>query len=205
VCLTRLVAWVLIEASLDLIDDLSEVPGLRRLQRWICLVRLKFIQPQLLTEGQHVPVVLIGGARGTQRTTHAHGRLLLDADILLERITLDVLDQGEVERDEGQAGAIKKTRRSHFVITERGQKLLAQCPDRIDISVLRQFPEFVEFRENPSEETTSGAFVPNCIGSNQPRAMEWGNAISQVGLPLISWRSSELGARDRLSEHAQTV
>ena len=45
-----------------------------------------------------------------------------------------------------KAGAIKKTRRSHFVITERGQQLLAQHLDRIDTSVLRQFPEFVEFQ-----------------------------------------------------------
>src|SRR5262245_13215265 len=58
-----------------------------------------------------------------------------------------------------KAGAIKKTRRSHFLITERGQKLLAENPERIDISVLRQFPEFVEFRtpklgqEKPDEIT----------------------------------------------------
>jgi restriction system protein len=45
-----------------------------------------------------------------------------------------------------KAGAFKRTRRSHFAITERGQKILAEHPDRIDNSVLRQFPEFVEFQ-----------------------------------------------------------
>jgi restriction system protein len=45
-----------------------------------------------------------------------------------------------------KAGAIKKTRRSHFVITSRGQELLQKYPKRIDISVLNQFPEFVAFR-----------------------------------------------------------
>src|SRR4029453_3380275 len=36
----------------------------------------------------------------TERPAQAHGRLLLDADRLLEGIALDVLDQGEVKRDE---------------------------------------------------------------------------------------------------------
>src|SRR5690242_13412475 len=42
-----------------------------------------------------------------------------------------------------KAGAIKKTRRSHFVITERGKKLLTENPERINVNILRQFPEFV--------------------------------------------------------------
>src|SRR5450759_3839615 len=45
-----------------------------------------------------------------------------------------------------KAGAIKRTRRSHFVITDRGKKLLAEHLDRIDVNVLRQFPEFVAFQ-----------------------------------------------------------
>ena len=38
-----------------------------------------------------------------------------------------------------RAGAIKKTRRSHFIITDRGQELLQKYPKRIDLSVLNQF------------------------------------------------------------------
>lgn len=38
-----------------------------------------------------------------------------------------------------KAGAIKKTRRSHFIITDRGQELLQKYPKRIDLSVLNQF------------------------------------------------------------------
>jgi restriction system protein len=45
-----------------------------------------------------------------------------------------------------KAGALKRTRRSHFVVTERGQQLLKQYPDRIDTGILRQFPEFVAFQ-----------------------------------------------------------
>jgi restriction system protein len=44
-----------------------------------------------------------------------------------------------------KAGAIERTRRSHFKITERGLRLLSQYPERIDAKILRQFPEFVEF------------------------------------------------------------
>jgi restriction system protein len=45
-----------------------------------------------------------------------------------------------------KAGALKRTRRSHFVLTERGRKLLAENPERITVRVLRQFPEFLEFQ-----------------------------------------------------------
>ncbi|WP_375304112.1 restriction endonuclease [Bradyrhizobium sp. A11] len=45
-----------------------------------------------------------------------------------------------------KAGAIKRTRRSHFEITERGSKLLAENPTRISVQVLKQFPEFIAFQ-----------------------------------------------------------
>jgi len=45
-----------------------------------------------------------------------------------------------------KAGAIRKTRRSHFQITERGQELLRLHPNRVDASILRQFPEFYAFQ-----------------------------------------------------------
>ena len=45
-----------------------------------------------------------------------------------------------------KAGAIKRTRRSHFVITDRGKQLLSDNPIRIDVQVLKKFPEFVAFQ-----------------------------------------------------------
>jgi restriction system protein len=45
-----------------------------------------------------------------------------------------------------KAGAIKRTRRSHFQITDRGQKLLAENPTRLSTATLRQFAEFQEFQ-----------------------------------------------------------
>lgn len=45
-----------------------------------------------------------------------------------------------------QAGVLDSPRRGHFRITERGRELLKQEHKRIDIKVLDQYPEFVEFR-----------------------------------------------------------
>jgi len=45
-----------------------------------------------------------------------------------------------------QAKVLDNTRRAHFKITDRGMELLGQGHERIDIKVLDQFPEFVEFR-----------------------------------------------------------
>jgi restriction system protein len=57
-----------------------------------------------------------------------------------------------------KAGALKRTRRSHFVVTDRGRELLKQHPNRIEARVLRQFPEFVAFQTpRVSEHGTSGS------------------------------------------------
>jgi restriction system protein len=71
-----------------------------------------------------------------------------------------------------KAGAVKKTSRSHFVITGRGRELLQKNPKRIDISVLNQFPEFVAFRtkhtEDESNVESAGTIPPQPIGSATP-------------------------------------
>ena len=45
-----------------------------------------------------------------------------------------------------KAGLIDQTRRGYFQISERGTKVLARNPPRIDVSFLDEFPEFQEFR-----------------------------------------------------------
>jgi restriction system protein len=45
-----------------------------------------------------------------------------------------------------KAGAIERTRRSHFQITERGRQLLRNHPTRVGVAELRQFPEFQKFQ-----------------------------------------------------------
>lgn len=44
-----------------------------------------------------------------------------------------------------QARALEASKRAHFRITDRGKELLTRHLDRIDISILNEFPEFVEF------------------------------------------------------------
>lgn len=45
-----------------------------------------------------------------------------------------------------KAGLIEFIRRSFFRITDRGRKVLSGSPDRIDVTYLDQFYEFVQFR-----------------------------------------------------------
>lgn len=46
-----------------------------------------------------------------------------------------------------KAGLLDSEKRGTIVITDRGQKVLAENPDRIDVSFLDQFPEFLAFRK----------------------------------------------------------
>lgn len=56
-----------------------------------------------------------------------------------------------------QAGLLEATRRAHFRITDRGQHVLAESPQRIDIEYLLRFAEFVDFRgRSRSPEVASG-------------------------------------------------
>lgn len=69
-----------------------------------------------------------------------------------------------------KAGALRRTRRSHFLVTDRGRKLLSEFPERIDARALRQFPEFVEFQtpraERLAEDNSTGAIL--VVGTPPP-------------------------------------
>jgi restriction system protein len=60
-----------------------------------------------------------------------------------------------------KAGAIKRTRRSHFEITDRGKQLLADNPERIDVKVLRKFPEFIAFQTPKAADETGNDVTPS--------------------------------------------
>ena len=45
-----------------------------------------------------------------------------------------------------QAGLLDRPARGVTQITDRGSEVLKRCPDRVDMKVLRQFPEYEEFR-----------------------------------------------------------
>lgn len=60
------------------------------------------------------------------------------------------------------AGLLRRTGRGRFTIAERGREILARKPNRIDIRLLSQFPEFVEFHSPRKEAPTpaSGGVSP---------------------------------------------
>lgn len=64
-----------------------------------------------------------------------------------------------------KAGLIEATKRGVFKITDRGFKILASNPPRIDVKFLEQFPEFIEFREISKQE--NDAVVPAEIAQSK--------------------------------------
>lgn len=59
-----------------------------------------------------------------------------------------------------QAGLLRLPKRGTYQITERGLMVLSKKPERIDVGLLEQFPEFVEFRERSREPRSGMADVP---------------------------------------------
>jgi restriction system protein len=51
-----------------------------------------------------------------------------------------------------QAGVLRSTRRGFCQITDRGKELLNQGHKRIDVKILSQYPEFVEFHSPPKSD-----------------------------------------------------
>lgn len=59
-----------------------------------------------------------------------------------------------------KAGLLESPKRATVVITDRGRSVLNKKPDRIDVKLLRQFPEFVEFQTPKRDEYTSDQITP---------------------------------------------
>ena len=53
-----------------------------------------------------------------------------------------------------QAGLLATPKRGYFRITDQGQTLLATNPEKINIALLEQFPEFQAFRNRKKESST---------------------------------------------------
>ena len=58
-----------------------------------------------------------------------------------------------------KAALLESPKRAVFRITERGLKILASKPARIDVKFLEQFPEFIEFRDASKPENSVVATV----------------------------------------------
>jgi restriction system protein len=65
-----------------------------------------------------------------------------------------------------QAGLVRRPRRAVVQITDRGLNVLAGHPDRVDVGVLLQFEEFIEFRSR-----TRGDVSPAETDAQDPAAL----------------------------------
>lgn len=54
-----------------------------------------------------------------------------------------------------KAGLLEATRRGHFRITARGQELLKKQPKAINVRLLKQYPEFVQFQQLKGTRSTA--------------------------------------------------
>lgn len=54
-----------------------------------------------------------------------------------------------------QAGLLAAPKRGYFQITEKGLKLLAEKPGKINVSLLERYPEFQEFRNRKKDQSTT--------------------------------------------------
>ncbi len=51
-----------------------------------------------------------------------------------------------------QAGLLNRPQRGRYLLSERGQKVLQEHPERVDMAVLMQFPEYQAFRNRKREK-----------------------------------------------------
>jgi restriction system protein len=96
-----------------------------------------------------------------------------------------------------KAGALRRTRRSHFVVTDRGRELLKQHPDRIDTRVLRQFPEFQAF-QTARVESSEDSEHPKDQGSEELSSATPEDAIQNAENTISATLRTQL--LDRISE-----
>jgi len=67
-----------------------------------------------------------------------------------------------------QAKVLESPRRAYFHITDRGKQLHSQNHTRIDVKVLSQYPEFVEFHNPPKQNKTTQPYKPEDVSSETP-------------------------------------
>lgn len=70
-----------------------------------------------------------------------------------------------------QAGLLSRPKRGVVRITDRGQKVAAEHPDRVDVRVLSEFQEFVEFKSRTRRPKNVGEPELNDVGSTPREAV----------------------------------
>lgn len=67
-----------------------------------------------------------------------------------------------------QAGLLTRPQRGRYLLTERGKQVLRSHPDRVDVSVLAQFPEYQQFRNRRSETALADTETSAAAGDISP-------------------------------------
>lgn len=87
-----------------------------------------------------------------------------------------------------QAGCLTRPRRGFLRLTDRGRTVLGQHPDRVDNSVLMDFPEFVDFKTRSRQPTLPAGIraepVPQGHDAVTPRAARPARHLSNESATL---------------------
>ena len=77
-----------------------------------------------------------------------------------------------------KAGLLEDPKRGYFQITDRGKEVLEGKPERIDMKFLRQFPEYIKFRETVRETSDEEVQEEDLEGLTPEEALE--NAYQRI-------------------------
>lgn len=123
---------------------------------------------------------------GAEHKISSTRELLADQFALSEEDRTERVPSGRVTRLQNRVGwaatylfrtgLLARPRRAHYQITDRGRQMLAEHAERIDLSVLRQFPELGEFRQGSSPEQVQPADTQPAAVAGEETADERMNA-----------------------------
>ena len=75
-----------------------------------------------------------------------------------------------------KAGLLESTRRGYYRITSRGQELLGKQTKSINVKLLKQYPEFLEFQQlkgtRSGEKVTTNSSAPDILTATPSEALE---------------------------------
>ncbi len=85
-----------------------------------------------------------------------------------------------------KAGLLKRPKRGFFTITERGQSVLSNPPEKITAKFLKQYPEFIEFIGKKNEKTVSDDDATNDSDSSKTPEERIGLAYQEITADIKS-------------------
>jgi len=89
-----------------------------------------------------------------------------------------------------QAGLLESPKRGFFTITSKGTELLGTNPEKIDISVLEQYPEFIDFKNRKKAKSGNEAQVEISTGQESDLTPE--DSLAEAYKLLRSALESEI-------------